>query len=128
MSKGRYFTALSLGAVLAVVMMFVFGDVSFEGFLIGLVFGVMLAELIFWTDSLAVRVFLIFARIAKVIFLFWLSLFADGIIIFIIIALVIASGVFAAIGAILSVGFSIFYALALVLFIYHVIAFGRDLY
>lgn len=130
MSKARYITALSLGGVAVILMAVMSGNTFsfFESLLVGIGLGIMLAELIFWRDSLAVRIFLFFVHIIKVIFLFWISLFATGNLIFIIIALLIASPVFALLGGIFSVGLTVYFWLALILFIPHLFSFGRDLY
>ena len=129
MSKARYTTALSIFAacIVSLTIIFTLYDEWWYGLIWGFLLGAIVAELIFWEESLAARLFIFFFDIAKTIFVFWLSFLLDGSVILFLIGLAIASPLIGAAGAVFSFGASLLSILAPFLFIYHVFALPSEL-
>ena len=127
MRKAHYFFSI-FAAVACIILFAIFlEDTEFIlRIVLGYMVGAMLGELIFWDYSLATRILKFLFRIAAIIFIFWIGWFGSGII-GIIIAFLLASPLFAAIGAVLSFAFSVFIPLSAVLYPIHLITYGRDL-
>jgi hypothetical protein len=125
MSKGRYFSAIA--AVIVSVVLFCFiDDEIWVRLLVGFGVGFSIAELIFWEESFPARAFLFFLNVIKEIFFFWIIFFTRGLV-GIILALVLASLIGSAIGAVFTVGVGALVILSPVFFIIHLISFASDL-
>ena len=125
MSKGRYFSAIA-AVILSVVLFCFIDDEIWVRLLVGFGVGFSIAELIFWEESFPARAFLFFLNVIKEIFFFWLIFFTRGLV-GIILALVLASLIGSAIGAVFTVGVGALAILSPVFFIIHLISFASDL-
>ena len=125
MSKGRYFSAIA-AVILSVVLFCFIDDEIWVRLLVGFGVGFSIAELIFWEESFPARAFLFFLNVIKEIFFFWLIFFTRGLV-GIILALVLASFIGSAIGAVFAVGVGALAILSPVFFIIHLISFASDL-
>ena len=130
MSKARYTTALSIFAACIVLtsVIFAFNDEFWAGLFSGFMLGAIIAELIFWEESVAARVFIFFFDISKTIFVFWLTFLLDGSVLLFLIGLAIASPLVGAAIAVFSFGASILSLLAPFLVIYHIFALRSEIY
>ena len=125
MSKGRYFSAIA-AVILSVVLFCFIDDEIWVRLLVGFGVGFSIAELIFWEESFPARAFLFFLNVIKEIFFFWLIFFTRGLV-GIILALVLASLIGSAIGAVFTVGVGALVILSPVFFIIHLISFASEL-
>ena len=125
MSMGRYFSAIA-AVILSVVLFCFIDDEIWVRLLVGFGVGFSIAELIFWEESFPARAFLFFLNVIKEIFFFWLIFFTRGLV-GIILALVLASLIGSAIGAVFTVGVGALAILSPVFFIIHLISFASDL-
>ena len=125
MSKGRYFSAIA-AVILSVVLFCFIDDEIWVRLLVGFGVGFSIAELIFWEESFPARAFLFFLNVIKEIFFFWLIFFTRGLV-GIILALVLASLIGSAIGAVFTVGVGALAILSPVFFIIHLISIASDL-
>jgi hypothetical protein len=125
MSKGRYFSAIA-AVILSVVLFCFIDDEIWVRLLVGFGVGFSIAELIFGEESFPARAFLFFLNVIKEIFFFWLIFFTRGLV-GIILALVLASLIGSAIGAVFTVGVGALAILSPVFFIIHLISFASDL-
>ena len=125
MSKGRYFSAIG-AVVVSVVLCCFIDDAVWIRLLMGFGIGFAVAELIFWEESFPARAFLFFLNVIKEIFIFWIIFFTRGLV-GIILALVLASFIGSAIGAVFAVGIGALVILSPVFFIIHLISFAGEL-
>jgi len=128
MAKFRYFSAIASVFVVLGVCMAILTDLDFGiRIVIGLGFGFLAAELIFWEYSLATRLFFFFMNIIRIIFVFWITFFTTGSLLFIIIGIALASVLFGAMGAVFSFALFLMLVMSPLLFIIHVITFATQL-
>ncbi len=129
MSKGRYIFAIIIAVVVFFGLYFLIGQGYFEWeiFLFSYACGSLAGELVFWEESISIRVLLYIWSLIPRIFLFWLSLLTSSVIGFII-SLFIMTFCFGAIGVVFSFGLGISGIMAVVMFIVHLITFPQDLY
>ena len=133
MGKVRYSLAIILPVILAVAGGILMHDdieksLVWYGILGGFAMGMLVGEFIFGEESLATRVFIWFLKAVAKVFLFWFSFFIDGKITIFILGIILTTPLFSVMGFLLSAGWAIFVVLGLVLYIPHLIIFGRDLY
>ena len=128
MAKFRYFSAIASVFIVLGVCMFILTDLDFGIRIVaGLGFGFLTAELIFWQYSLATRVFLFFMNIIRIIFVFWITFFTTGSIVFVIIGFAIASFLFGAMGSVFSFALFLMLVMSPLLFFLHIITYATQL-
>ena len=127
MYKGHYFTSLVTSVATIILFAIFLTDWDFlTRLLLGYAVGAMVGELIFWDYSLATRILKFLFRIVAIIFVFWFSWFGSGPI-GVILAFLLASPLFGAMGAVISFAFSIFIPLSAVLYPIHLFVYSRYL-
>ena len=131
MSRVRYFISIAFAIALSIVV-FIISKEAFTKeeiwlrILCSICAGTLIGELIFWIDGFPTRVLLFFLNICRIIFMFWISLFASGNLIFIIIGIAIMSFLWSAIGAVFTFGVVVFACLCPIFYVIHLATFPAD--